>query len=84
MQAGGDGPIQRGMPEDRFPASGACAGELRKRDFFLVARVELGLLLGLLGYGKAPKASIPFPALIRKEPPNYGKLPENGGSRARL
>ncbi len=60
------------MPEDRFPASGACAGELRKRDFFLVARVELGLLLGLLRYGKAPKTAFRLPGLIRKRPLNYG------------
>jgi hypothetical protein len=41
-------------------------------------------LLGLLRYGKTPETTIPFPALIRKTPPNYGELPENGGSRARL
>ncbi len=37
-----------------------------------VARVELGLLLGLLGYGKAPKTAFRLPGLIRKRPLNYG------------
>ena len=43
-----------------------------KRDFFLVARVELGLLLGLLRYGKAPETAFWLPGLIRKKALDYG------------
>jgi hypothetical protein len=37
-----------------------------------VAGVELGLLLGLLGYGKAPKTLFRLSELIRKKALNYG------------
>ena len=33
---------------------------------------RVGLLLGLLGYGKAPKTVFRLPGLIRKRPLNYG------------
>jgi hypothetical protein len=33
---------------------------------------RLGLLLGLLGYGKTPKTAFQFPALSRKKRPDYG------------
>ncbi len=44
----------------------------------------LGLLLGLLGYGKAPKTLFRLSELIRKTVQNYGDSPETGGSRDRL
>jgi len=44
----------------------------------------LGLLLGLLGYGRAPKTTFRLSGLVRKNPLYYGKLPEKGGSLARL
>jgi hypothetical protein len=46
--------------------------------------IRLGLLLGLLGYGKTPETVYRLSALIRKAPRNYGEMPGKGGSRARL
>ena len=39
----------------------------------------LGLLLGLLGYGKAPKTALGLPGLIRKKPLLLRVLAGNGG-----
>jgi len=35
--------------------------------------IRLGLLLGLLGYGKAPKTAFRLPGPIRKKPLDYGE-----------
>jgi hypothetical protein len=34
--------------------------------------IRLGLFLGLLGYGKAPKTAFRLPGLVRKRSLNYG------------
>jgi hypothetical protein len=50
-----------------FGAAPAAAATRRFRP-----PIRLGLFLGLLGYGKAPKTAFRLPGLVRKRSLNYG------------
>ena len=60
------------------------AGRLDVRRVGSGGRPRLGLLLGLLRSGKAPKTLFRLPGLIRNEPLRCGLAAETGGFRARL
>jgi len=60
------------LTERKVPAARAGSFHRVGAKLGVLATVSLGLLLGLLGYGKAPKTLFRLPGLIRKKPLYYG------------